>query len=210
MHVTVLLLAAFGCSPEHRAALPTSLRLDTLAVPGAQVHWYEVFGRTRTEILESLLQHGPEAGIGAHVAASTSWQVSWHLSQDDAGNCRADQGATVQKDVRVELPAWRVPSTASQAEAQDWMAYVRALASHEAGHVARVNAAADALGTEVKGDTCDDANAAGYQALDALEAANIDYDHATQYGATQGVDFWSGAALDLDSALLRHVATTVE
>jgi predicted secreted Zn-dependent protease len=208
--VTVLLLAAFGCSPEHRGALPTSLRIDALAVPGAQVHWYEVFGRTRTEILESLLRHSPEAGVGAHVAASTSWQVSWHLSQDDSGHCRPDQPATIQKDVRVELPAWQVPPTASQAEEHEWMAYVRALAAHEAGHVARINAAADALGTELKGETCDDANAAGYEALDALHAANIDYDEATQYGATQGVDFWSGAALDLDSVQLRHVATTVE
>jgi predicted secreted Zn-dependent protease len=210
VNVTVLLLAAFGCSPEHRAALPTSLRIDALAVPGAQVHWYEVSGRTRPEILESLLRHSPEAGIGAHVAASTSWQVSWSLTQDDAGNCRTDQPATVQKDVRVELPAWSVPPTASQAEEQEWMAYIRALAAHESGHVVRINAAADALGSEVTGATCDDANAAGYQALDALQAANIDYDHATQYGATQGVDFWSGAALDIDSALLRHVATTVE
>jgi predicted secreted Zn-dependent protease len=208
--VGLTLLFALACSPEHRAALPTSLRLDTLTVPGAQVHWYQVFGRTRPEILESLLRHSPEAGIGAHVAASTSWQVSWSLAVDDAGNCRADQPATVQKDVRVELPAWSVPPTASQAEAEQWMAYVRALAAHESGHVARINAAAAALGTEIHGETCDDANAAGYQALDALEASNIDYDEATQYGATQGVDFWSGAALDLDSALLRHVATTVE
>jgi predicted secreted Zn-dependent protease len=210
VNVTLLLLAAIGCSPEHRGALPTSLRIDTLAVPGAEVHWYEVVGRTRTEILESLLRHSPEAGIGAHVAASTNWQVSWSLTQDDDGNCRADQPATVQKDVRVELPAWSVPPTASQADEQQWMAYLRALAAHESGHVVRINAAADALGSEVTGPTCDDANAAGYQALDALQAANIHYDEVTQYGATQGVDFWSGAALDIDSALLRHVATTVE
>ncbi len=210
MTVTVLLLAAFGCSPGHRAALPTSLRIDTLAVPGAQVHWYEVFGHTRTEILESLLRHSPEAGVGAHVAASTSWQVSWSLPQDDAGNCRADGPATVRKDVRVELPAWSVPPTASQAEEQEWMAYVHALAAHEAGHVLRINAVADSLAPELAAETCEDANAAGYQALDALQAANVEYDEATQYGATQGVDFWSGAALDLDSSLLRHVATTVE
>jgi predicted secreted Zn-dependent protease len=208
--VTVFLFAALGCSPEHRAALPTSLRIDALAVPGAQVRWYEVFGQTRTEILESLLQHSPEAGPGAHVAASTSWQVSWSLPEDDAGNCHADQPATVQKDVRVELPAWRIPPTASQAEEQEWMAYVRALAAHEQGHVLRINAAADALAPELRGDNCDDANAAGYKALDELQAANIDYDRATHYGATQGVDFWSGAALDLEGSLPRGFATTVD
>jgi predicted secreted Zn-dependent protease len=210
VNVSVLLLAALGCSPEHRGALPTSLRLDTLVVHGAEVHWYEVFGRTRPEILASLLRHAPEGGTGAHVAASTNWQVSWSLPADDAGNCHTDAPATVNKDVRVELPAWRIPPTASQAEAQEWIDYVRALAAHEDGHVLRINAAAVELPGEVTGDTCEAANAAGYQALDALRAANVDYDRATLYGATQGVDYWSGAVLELDGSHLHHVGTTVE
>ena len=208
MHVTVLLLAAFGCSPEHRGALPTSLRIDTLAVPGAEVHWYEVVGRTRTEILESLLHHSRKRGSAPTSRRRPAGGAPEPRRDDDATAARFSPPPSEGR--ASSCPPGSVPPTASQADEQQWMTYLRALAAHESGHVVRINAAADALGAEVTGPTCDDANAAGYQALDALQAANIDYDQATQYGATQGVDFWSGAALDLDSALLRHVATTVE
>jgi predicted secreted Zn-dependent protease len=207
--VVPLLVFAFACSPEHRAAMPTAMRLEALQVPGATLRWYEVEGRNRAEILQSLLAHSPQTGVGAHVAAATDWAVYWHVPEDDDGTCRSDE-ATVSRQIVVELPAWRVPPTASQAEAHAWLEYVRALAGHEFGHVVRVNEAADALGPTLHGKSCEEADLAGYHALDVLEADNAHYDEVTQYGANQGADFWSAAALDLGDSLPTWFATTIE
>lgn len=193
-------LTFIACSPKHRAADVTDTRVD-VEVPGAEVEWYEIEGDSRVDLLASLLDRGPRVGSGNHVVASTNWSVHWHIPRDSDGTCKSDE-AYVTRSIVVQLPAWRMPQTTSQAEQQAWTDYVRSLAGHEWGHVRRVHAQADALVPAIRGKDCEQANKTGYAILDDIQDANATYDIETQYGGSQGVEFWTEAAMDLDEDLL--------
>jgi predicted secreted Zn-dependent protease len=103
----------------------------------------------------------------------------------------------VSVQVTFTLPQWEPPPAASKELIDQWNAYLDALQQHENGHreigVAAGQAIYQALGRLPSYDACDAleraADAACQQILDQHRQQELDYDQATNHGATQGAHF---------------------
>jgi len=90
--------------------------------------------------------------------------------------------------ITVDFPQWMNPRTRTRPDRQ-WSAYVQALATHEEGHVDFVVSHYQAVATAIKKATCLTADAAANAALQPIRQHDLDYDAATNHGATQGATF---------------------
>jgi len=97
--------------------------------------------------------------------------------------------AVVTDDIQVILPRWNPPADASPALVARWNEYVHRLAEHEQGHVDFVVASLPRVEAAIRAATCDTAEAAAQAALVPIRQHDVDYDAATQHGATQGARF---------------------
>lgn len=151
-----------------------------ITLPGAETTYYEVVGRSDLEVLSQLRQLGPKLGTGAH-SAVTVWSIRWEWP--DSPTC---QPVELKTSVQVTFPLWRPPGGAPSSSVGNWQRFVRALAEHEAQHVANANEAITALQTQMLSATCADISAIGNAVLTALRERDRALDEATQHGAAQG------------------------
>jgi len=179
--LSLCLMVVAACGPSSEAA-------GLVDIPNAAIVYYDIAGTTEEELGAQLEALGPMGYDGYRGDATTRWYIRWDWRGYEASDCRLDE-AVVSYEIQVILPHWTPPEDASPDLVAKWSRYTRALAEHEKGHVDFVVASYDLVAEAIKNATCETAEAAAQTALDLIRQHDIDYDAATDHGATQGARF---------------------
>jgi predicted secreted Zn-dependent protease len=163
-----------------------------------QIEYYDVSGDDATQLRAALDREGPMGSEGRRYDGRTVWNLTWtyRYGTDESGRC-ALRSYQITDDVHMILPQWRAPSSAPDELRRRWAIYVRALHSHEDGHVRNGSDAADAIvnlltnfGSRPScGDIDRELQARGKRIVQQFIDKDIDYDRDTRHGATQGAVF---------------------
>ncbi len=159
-------------------------------------NYYPVTGATRFELLTSKANNRPWKATNAFDAC-TQWNIRW------AFNCTQQAGRYVLGSVElttavaVNLPRWVPPPDARSNLVERWQEFVKALGTHELGHVTLARLATAALKEELEVTPTyispDELAAAvernGKAIFEKFRQKEAAYDRETRHGATQGVRF---------------------
>jgi len=157
-------------------------------ITNATMIYYDVTGSTAQELRAQMSEDGPLSDDGHRFDARTNWYISWSWPGYGTRTCNL-QDVTVTYRITVTFPHWVEPANPNPALVSRWSAYTQALATHEEGHVDFVVSHYQAVATAVKNATCLTADAAAQAALQPIRQHDLDYDAATNHGATQGATF---------------------
>lgn len=178
---------AFGLGLAALAAPAAGGSLDGL--PGLEVEYYDVSGRTAAEIRASLDRLRPtDPATGEHVDAYTRWYLSWSVPGGPNGECLLDE-AEVEVEVTVGLPRLVDTATVPPAVLYRWQQYMAALEAHEGAHIRDVYRGRDEMLDAIQGSECADASAAARAVMEDVSRRNAEYDRATHHGQTEGARF---------------------
>jgi predicted secreted Zn-dependent protease len=167
---------------------PVEVKIEKVDISNATVVYYDITGSTETELRDQLNKLGPTGYDGYKGDATTEWHIHWNWPGYGSDSC--DLGAAViTHDIKVILPRWRPSLNVSSELTAKWAAYITQLALHEKGHVDHVMENFPSVVDAIKDSTCESADSVGMVMLDQLRQHDIDYDAATQHGATQGARF---------------------
>ncbi len=192
IYILLALAAAAGC-----AAAPSATPApDDVAVHTDYVY-YPITGSTAEELRTEMDHLGPTDPDGTHHDAYTQWHVTWRYAYSTLDDRCTIGPIQVSVQVTFTLPQWEPPPDAPPELIDRWNAYLDALRRHENGHreigMAAGQAIYQALGRLPSYAACDElertADAAGEQILDQHRQRELDYDQATNHGATQGARF---------------------
>jgi predicted secreted Zn-dependent protease len=153
---------------------------------------YRVDGGTETEVLRSLLAHGPRHGGDVFFGLTASQaDLRYHTETSAAGCALVD--VVVDLDVTVTLPRWRRPPGAPRALRRSWDRFLAALSRHEAEHRRIAVENAEALHAAVAGlrrPTCAAVTEAARRRVARHQteaaAAHRRFDAETGHGRTEG------------------------
>ena len=196
---SVTLLPTASASPTATAtstfaptpfATPSStlIALGQLSIPHATIQYYDVFGSTESELRAQLDAKGPVDPSGYKGDALTRWSYNWSWFGFGTDVCDLST-ATVSYQIAVTLPHWNPPANAPPALVAKWVNYIHALVVHETGHVEFAAAQQSVILAAIQNATCATANAAAQAVLQRIRRHDIEYDAATNHGATQGARF---------------------
>lgn len=115
--------------PADRASPGPRLRPDTRYV------FYDVEGSTAGELAQSMRRNGP-LWNGRRVRGLATWNLRWNARWQNLGGRCAVSALDVRLEAEIRLPRWRQPPDASPELVEHWNRFVRAVAEHEAGHIA--------------------------------------------------------------------------
>ncbi len=161
--------------------------ISQVTIANATMVYYDITGNTAAQLRAQLNAKGPLYRT-ERFDALTQWFVRWNWPGYGSPTCRL-QNAVVSYEVKVTFPRWRAPANASPALVQRWNRYMQALALHERGHVDHLANNYQTVATAIQRATCTTAEAAAQNALGPLRQYDLDYDRATNHGATQGARF---------------------
>ena len=197
------LLATAIVSPTTPSIQPDLPQVDDeqqTSAPIVRVYYdyYPISGSTVSNLQSQMSAFGPLSELEQrNYAAEVVWHVQWSYDYT-----MSDRGCTITNaessvDVTITLPQWDVPSDASPNVIEAWNQFLAALHVHENGHLNHGVAA----GTEVLSllqefptySSCQALRTAvSSQTREIIEAYNqydLEYDHETQHGLTQGAVF---------------------
>ncbi len=158
------------------------------SVPNATIIYYDISGSTQNELRTQLDALGPIGYDGYKGDSTTRWSITWHWPDDAEGACELSR-TQISYEIKVVFPRWRSSEGVSLELKAKWTRYVAALAEHEKGHVDLVIDNIPKVKETIQNATCETANTAGETMLDEIRKQEIDYDAATNHGATQGARF---------------------
>ena len=170
-----------------RVLLKQNLRKET----------YLVTGDTASELRDDLDRKRPPSPDGRRFDANVLWSLTWSFHFDSQPRACGLTDATVDLQMLVRLPVLAPDAEPSDAVHQRWDDFAVLLETHEAGHVdnyvSGAQALQDAFAAVEPAATCDELRATladmGAAAIDAIRAADLDYDRRTDHGRTQGAIF---------------------
>jgi predicted secreted Zn-dependent protease len=157
-------------------------------IPNALIVYYDISGSNESELRAQLDSLGPVGFDGYKGDATTNWDIRWNWPGYGSGSCDLS-AATVSYEIEVVIPRWMPPENTPPELVAKWTNYIRVLAEHEKGHVDFIVANHQSVTDAIKEATCDTAEAAGQAVLTFIRQHDIDYDAATDHGATQGARF---------------------
>lgn len=154
---------------------------------------YPVLGTSSDELARAIEMLGPPRA-GTRFAAYTDWTISWRYRGVAAASGFAVADLEVDALATVTLPRWRPLRSIAPAVVARWASFVDALRRHEAGHLAIVTRAEDAVraaiaAVAVQPDLQVLGRAVDASAREAVRRAREDdraYDEETRNGASQG------------------------
>lgn len=169
--------------------------------PGPGVHVfeadsiYEIRGRSYDDLLREMRRKGPGVDdigtrLGVHVA---QWRWSYeYRTRGVRTRCRVTDASVLLRSVIV-VPEWVDRSGAAREVARAWPRFVDALVTHELGHRTRARSLGVRLWQSLLGlqaETCDAlgtlVSETAAQIVEEGEAAQLEYDRATEHGVRQG------------------------
>jgi predicted secreted Zn-dependent protease len=161
-----------------------------------RTNYYVVTGGTSAELHASILRGRPQKD-GIAYDAKTTWNTSYTLKYRRTNAGFEPTTFAVKTVVVVTLPLWQPPKERPPELAMSWWPYVRALTTHEQGHVSLAREAAAEAGRRLGGlgafPSAEALTQAAQQAVTAAleegRAKERRYDEETRHGATQGAVF---------------------
>jgi predicted secreted Zn-dependent protease len=159
------------------------------------IDYFDVHGASSRELDAEIAAKGPVGENGLRSDGYTRWHIDWRFDMTSDGTRCMAQNITVDLDIRMTLPRWERPRSASPALVERWDKYLAALRLHEDGHRYRAEAAAaDVRRTLQRERTARDCRALEHRLnslanslLDELRRRQEDYDRETESGRRQGV-----------------------
>ena len=155
-----------------------------IAIPGADMDYYDVGGSTASEIRNNLNRSHRNGGFAGH----TGWHVSWGWPGYGSSHCDLT-AARLDTRLRVRLPRWVPPTNADPDLVLHWNNYAGSLALHEQGHVQLARQGFAKMQQILQTSACDTAAAKLDAVLGEMRQADLRYDAETGHGTTQGAKF---------------------
>ena len=162
-----------------------------------KTEYYEIRGGSERELRNQMLQHGVTWEDGKRYDSLTSWYWTWDYGTGHTGQtCSADD-FSITLEIKLRLPKWVRTDEASQSLVDKWEGYVKNLTLHENGHrEMALDAAAHFAGAVARlphalncADRDQRVRTLSHELMAQLNAAQQDYDVATDHGASQGALF---------------------
>ena len=154
-------------------------------VPNVSYRYYDVSGTTAEEIRASINANRPrDTNDGKPVDAATRWTIEWGWKVDDRGGCDLTQ-ATIPFRAQIELPRLGGEEALAPDVRARWQAFREALLAHEVGHVRYAYEHIADVRRAIRSSTCATAEKAAAAAVRAIAQRDLDYDRATNHGATE-------------------------
>ncbi|MBD0337574.1 MAG: DUF922 domain-containing Zn-dependent protease [Cyanobacteria bacterium Co-bin13] len=160
--------------------------------------YYPISGSSAAQLRRQMTQQGPfEPSEGRRYDARTEWLVQWSYRYNRASNrCSVDSLAT-KVDVTITYPQWTPSSAAPRSLVSEWQRYMTALQNHEDGHKDNGIAAGRDILYALKQlpayPSCqaldNAANVASQTIIRRYNQRDLDYDHTTNHGSSQGAVF---------------------
>ena len=178
---------AWETGSKPRVVLKQNLRKET----------YVVAGDNASDLRADLDRQRPPSPDGRRFDANVLWSLTWSFHFYPQPRACALADATVDLQMLVRLPVLATNAALSQAVRERWEDFALLLETHEAGHVDTYFEGArnlqDAFAEVQPAASCEELRAAladmGASAIDAIRAADIEYDRQTDHGRTQGATF---------------------
>jgi predicted secreted Zn-dependent protease len=156
-----------------------------------------VSGDNASELRADLDRKRPPSPGGRRFDANVLWSLTWSFHFDPQQRACALADATVDLQMLVRLPVLASDAAPSQAIRERWDDFALLLETHEAGHVDTYFEGArnlqDAFAEVQAAASCDELRTVladmGASAIDAIRAADVEYDRQTDHGRTQGATF---------------------
>jgi len=159
--------------------------------------YYEIRGSSERDLRRQMLKNGSTWEDGQKYDSVTSWYWTWDYGRDRASQtCSADD-FSLTLEITYRFPKWVRTDEAPQPLVDKWDGYMKNLTVHEHGHRDRVVDAAAAFSraaaTLPPDLSCADrerrVRVLSSKMMAELNAAQQEYDEATNHGATQGALF---------------------
>lgn len=152
---------------------------------------YPIQGSTVQELGRALSAAArAESGFVGHY--SSRWRYGYRFSPVGTSGCRLTQ-VRVDLESIIRIPEWQRPEGVADSVAAAWQAYSDALEDHEREHERlAVDGAGDLVHAleQLRELSCDqlrvEAERRGWQASEAMQAAQARLDRETRHGATTG------------------------
>jgi predicted secreted Zn-dependent protease len=187
------------CVPLSGSVAPTPLALSEnstgLQQQIDQPLSYQIFGNSDSTLRSQIRQCAPkdDGQAGASFAAQTNYRLLWRYKYiDDGGMCKISD-ASVSIHINQVLPQWQPRSGAPKALVGEWNNFMRAVATHENGHVTLDLQYAQNLLDDLRNfppTPCsqlqESVSHLASTDIAQLAQANDNYDSTTNHGATQG------------------------
>ena len=174
-------------SEQALKSLPPSTEEFTVAV-----QYYQVVGKSPSEIFDNLNRLGPVDDLGIRRHALTKWNIRW--SWPFNYKTPLFEEVSTRTEVLVLLPQWT--GIKNGPLAQSWYRYLNELIEHEIGHVAIVAQNYKGVTQKIRAAARTNpkldfklANKIAEIELRRIRALDLEYDRQTQHGKTQGVVF---------------------
>ena len=177
--------------------LETEQQIDGVPLRLARSALYYDFGGDNPDDMRRQIDDAkPDVGSGRW-DAYTRWQVYWTFQRSQQGEQCQVTSAHVELNLTFMLPRW-TPATEPTPELKaHWRRYMTSLITHEEGHAnhgvacAREISAAliHAAGAPDCATLDSTLNAEAHRVVDKFGAEDVEYDYATQHGASQGAVF---------------------
>lgn len=168
--------------------VPSPTIVGLVQIPNATIVYYDISGSTTNELRAQLDALRPVGYDGYKGDATTKWFIRWNWPGYGSSSCNLSL-VTVTYDIQVIFPRWTPPKKIPPDLVAKWVNYTHALADHEKKHVDYVVDNYKSVADAIKQATCKTAEAAAQAALTAIRQHDIDYDAATNHGATEGARF---------------------
>nr|WP_242028293.1 DUF922 domain-containing Zn-dependent protease [Pseudanabaena sp. FACHB-2040] len=181
-----------------------SQQAQPLVAPTINVNhrYYPITGTSATQLRTQMLQQGPfEPAEGRRYDARTEWFVHWSYRYNRASSqCSVSSPAT-KIDVTITYPQWVPPAGAPRSLVAEWQRYITALQNHEDGHknngISAGREILSALNQLPAYSSCQAldsaANVASQSIIRRYNQRDLDYDHTTNHGSSQGAVFPGGS-----------------
>ncbi len=178
---------------------PSELLLDDaptgLTIRIDATTYYRVYGANASQLEQQIKQCAPGGNpdAAAEFTGVTNYSLTWSYAYTSLtnGNCQLSD-VKVGLHTATALPEWQ-PLAASTRLANEWQAFIKALAMHEQYHVgldrlyaAQLTADLTNLAPMSCGRLASAAQSLVQADITTLNQANTDYDTQTDHGATQG------------------------
>ena len=196
----VLLATLTGCAGSQlgagdRAQLPHSTAPDVREIEVSQSEvTYEVTGASSADLRSSIHDHARATWSDAAAAGMTNVNIGADVKCQEFSDGGALREAKLTLSLIVNLPNWPGEKQAPEALQASWGSFIRALRTHEAGHVAIAKRHAAALREALKSlppqAACPELLKSAETLIRRTDAAmskeQLGYDASTEHGATQG------------------------
>jgi predicted secreted Zn-dependent protease len=161
------------------------------------IDYRDINGDTEAALVAALKSTASADPAGDEFFGRTRWRVQWNFRVESAGGSCHLASATTELDIKMTLPRWDAPPSASPELVKRWNRFSTALRKHEDGHrdiaVAAANAIEKHAVKAAPATSCETLKQTLSRIADATLQEYRDrgtsYDVTTQHGRTQGATF---------------------